>query len=119
MLDETRAKAFAAEWIAAWNSRDLERILSHYTDDFEFSSPFIVQVAGEPSGRLRGKLAVGAYWAKALERIPNLESELSSVLWGVASLVIHYRRHDGRFAAEWFEFSDDGKVSKSSAQYGG
>ena len=26
---------FAAEWIAAWNSHDLERILAHYTDDFE------------------------------------------------------------------------------------
>ena len=24
------------------------------------------QVAGEPSGMLRGKAAVGAYWAKAL-----------------------------------------------------
>ena len=119
MIDESQANAFAAEWIAAWNSRDLERVLSHYADDFEFSSAFIVQIAGEPSGKLRGKAAVLAYWAKALARIPNLEFQLSSVFWGVASLVIHYRRHDGRFAAEWFEFDDDGKVSKSAAHYGG
>src|ERR1700723_3107179 len=28
-----------AEWIAAWNAHDLPRILSHYADDFEMSSP--------------------------------------------------------------------------------
>ncbi len=38
-----RAESFAAEWIAAWNARDLLRVLSHYTDDFEMSSPFIEQ----------------------------------------------------------------------------
>ena len=32
---------FAGEWIAAWNAHDLGRILSHYTEDFEMSSPVI------------------------------------------------------------------------------
>jgi len=39
MLSKAFADHFAAEWIAAWNSHDLERILSHYTDNFEMSSP--------------------------------------------------------------------------------
>jgi ketosteroid isomerase-like protein len=51
MIDKTFAEHFAHEWIAAWNSHDLQRILSHYAEDFEMASPFIVQVAGEPSGR--------------------------------------------------------------------
>jgi ketosteroid isomerase-like protein len=54
------AERFANEWIAAWNSHDLERILEHYEDDFEMSSPIIAALAGESSGKLRGKLAVGA-----------------------------------------------------------
>ena len=29
------ARRFAEEWIAAWNAHDLERILAHYTDDFD------------------------------------------------------------------------------------
>lgn len=119
MPSKTEAEAFAAEWIAAWNSHDLARILSHYAPDFEFASPFIVQVAGEPSGRLRGHEAVGAYWAKALAHLPDLRFELESVLWGMHSLVICYRRFDGRRAAEWFEFGADGKVTRSAAQYGG
>lgn len=118
MLSRTEAEAFATEWIAAWNSHDLARVLSHYAPDFEFSSPFITQLAGEPSGRLRGHDAVGAYWSKALARIPELRFELESVLWGVNSLVSCYRRFDGRKAAEWFELGGDGKVVRSAAQYG-
>ncbi|PPE74928.1 nuclear transport factor 2 family protein [Solimonas fluminis] len=117
MISPEQAETFAAEWIAAWNSHDLARILSHYAEDFEFSSPFIVQIAGEPSGRLRGHAAVGAYWAAALQRIPDLRFERESVLRGMHSLVIFYRRFDGRRSAEWFEFGADGKVIRSAAQY--
>jgi ketosteroid isomerase-like protein len=35
MLTQTTAEAFASEWIEAWNSHDLDRILAHYSDDFE------------------------------------------------------------------------------------
>jgi hypothetical protein len=117
MIDKSFAEHFAAEWIAAWNSRNLDRVLAHYTDDFEFSSPFIVRVVGEPSCTLRGKQAVGAYWAKALAGLPNLVLTLDAVLWGVNTIVLHYHRNDGRVASEWFQFGADGKVNRSSAQY--
>ena len=117
MLDKATAEAFANDWIVSWNSHDLERILHHYAEHFEFSSPFIIQIGQQPSGVLRGKRAVRAYWAKALARIPNLQFRLESVLWGINSLVINYHRHDGRIASEWFEFGSDGKVVKSSAHY--
>ena len=71
-MESGYAEHFAKEWIAAWNSHDLDRILGHYEDDFEMSSPVISSLAGEPSGKLRGKAAVGAYWAKALKEVPNL-----------------------------------------------
>jgi ketosteroid isomerase-like protein len=35
---------FAHEWIGAWNSRDLERILAHYADDVVFRSPMAAKV---------------------------------------------------------------------------
>ena len=116
-FDRSHAEAFAGDWIAAWNNHDLERVLAHYEDDFEFSSPFIVEIAGEPSGRLKGKFAVAAYWAKALARTPELRFELEKVFWGVRTIVIQYRRHDGRIASEWFELGERGKVIRSSAQY--
>ncbi len=67
MLTREFADRFAHEWIEAWNSHDLGRVLSHYHDDFIMSSPRIAAVVGEPSGVLRGKNAIGAYWKRALE----------------------------------------------------
>ena len=32
MLERSWAFEFAEEWIASWNSHDLDRILSHYTE---------------------------------------------------------------------------------------
>ena len=57
MMQQGLAERFAREWVAAWNSHDLERILEHYEDDFEMSSPIIVTLMGEPSGKLKGKTA--------------------------------------------------------------
>jgi ketosteroid isomerase-like protein len=57
-MEKGFAERFAKEWVAAWNSHDLERILAHYEDDFEMSSPIITTLVGEPSGKLRGKMAV-------------------------------------------------------------
>ena len=76
VLSDREADAFVAEWMDAWNSHDLGRILEHYADDVEYSSPFIAQVAepGGPGadGRLVGKAAVGEYFAAALGRYPAL-----------------------------------------------
>ena len=36
-IDADFARAFAANWIAAWNAHDLERILEHYTEDVSFA----------------------------------------------------------------------------------
>jgi hypothetical protein len=116
MLTKDFADTFAREWIEAWNSRDLDRILAHYTDDFEMSSPVIMQVAGEPSGRLRGKDAVGAYWAKALAANPQLHFELITALFGINSIVIYYRGARG-LAAELFEFDENRLVRRSAAHY--
>jgi len=117
VIDEVFAERFAADWIEAWNAHDLARVLSHYTEDFEMSSPYIVEIAGEPSGTLRGKTAVGAYWKKALELVPDLKFELVSVLVGVGSVVLHYKGARGRTVAEIVYFGPDRKVVRSSAHY--
>lgn len=50
MIDTTFAERFVHEWIEAWNSHDLETVLSHYSDDFEMSSPFIIAFSPESGG---------------------------------------------------------------------
>ena len=112
-----QAEAFAEEWISAWNSHDLERILSHYEDDFEMSSPVIIQTMNEPSGRLKGKQRIAEYWAKALDRYPDLVFEKLHVLAGASSVTIIYNGVRG-LSAEVFHFSGAGKVSSAYAHYG-
>lgn len=116
-MDKDFAEHFASDWINSWNAHDLERILSHYSDDFEMSSPVIAQIANEPSGTLRGKAAVGAYWHKALQLIPDLEFELLSILVGVGSITLYYKGARGRLAAEVFHFGPDQKVARAFAHY--
>ena len=116
-MDNSFAEYFASDWIDSWNSHDLQRILSHYADDFEMSSPVIIQLANEPSGTLRGKAAVGAYWAKALQLIPDLHFKLITTLVGVNSATLYYQAAQGRLAAEVFHFTQDQKVIKAFAHY--
>lgn len=116
MIDADFAAHFAADWIAAWNGHDLDRILAHYRDDFEMSSPVIVQIAAEPSGRLKGKAAVGAYWTKALALIPELHFELVTTLLGTDSITLYYKGARG-MAAEVFFFDREHRVVRAHAHY--
>lgn len=116
-IEIDRANAFAREWIEAWNTRDLPRVLSHYTDDFEMSSPFIARVTGEPSGTLVGKSQVAAYWLAALQKLPHLHFELQSVLAGTDSMVVFYKTSFGQTAAEVLFTNQAGKVYRGVAHY--
>lgn len=116
MLSRVFADAFAADWIAAWNSHDLARILAHYSDDFSMSSPYIAQIAGEPSGVLQGKAAVAAYWATALARMPALHFTWEATLVGARSIAIRYQGARGP-AIEVFVFNEAGLVVEAHAHY--
>ena len=111
------AEQFAREWIAAWNAHDLPRVLAHYTDDFEMSSPYIQELMQEPSGKLKGKESIAAYWLRALERRPDLKFELRHVLAGTSSVVVCYLSHSGCKAAEVFFFNDQRLVERAAAHY--
>jgi hypothetical protein len=108
---------FAAEWIAAWNAHDLERILVLYAKDVVFLSPHALSRTG--NGRVEGTAGLRRYWGPAIDAQPNLRFELQSVLTGYECLTILYRNHKGEQAAESFELDADGRVSRSIACYGG
>jgi len=110
------SQEFANEWVEAWNSHDIDKILAHYADDFEMTSPIINVIENEPKGKLIGKTAVRRYWEKALALNPDLHFDIIAVFSGVESVVIHYQGHRG-LSAEVFHFGGDGKVIKSYAYY--
>jgi ketosteroid isomerase-like protein len=117
MISKDWAQHFAKDWVDSWNAHDLDRVLSHYTDDFEMSSPFIAAFSSESSGTLKGKAQIGAYWHTALQRIPDLHFELIQVFVCVNSITLYYKAVLGKFATEVFFFNPDGKVFKALAHY--
>lgn len=117
MLTPDFVQDFTEEWIAAWNDHDVERVLSHYSDDFELSTPYIATIMNIPSGTIKGKEAARTYWRAAIKRVPSLHFELVDVLIGVNSIVIYYDAVFGRKGAELMEFNASGKVHRSIAHY--
>ncbi|MBL0216949.1 MAG: nuclear transport factor 2 family protein [Myxococcales bacterium] len=113
------ARRLAAEWVAAWNSHDLERILEHYAEDFEMRSPLIAERGFSASGALKGKAAIRPYWAAGLAASPPIRFELLDVYAGVNTVVIHYRSVGRKLVTEILELDDEGQqVVRGSACYG-
>jgi ketosteroid isomerase-like protein len=117
MLEQNWALKFAEEWIASWNSHDLEKILSHYTEDFQMSSPLIVQRLGRKDGVLKGKPAVAEYWKEAMAQGPPLRFEVRDVLVGIDQLTIYYHSVGRKVVAETLTFNSAQKVIAGSAQW--
>jgi len=118
MITKEFSHHFAQHWIDAWNSHKMDQILSHYTDDFEMSSPYIVTLMNEASGTLKGKEKISDYWTIALTRFPDLEFRLREVFHSTDSIILYYHSvHRGTDSAEYFLFNEDGKVVKSAGHY--
>ena len=67
--------------------------------------------------RLRGKTAIGAYWAKArFNPYRTLDFELLTALAGLNSITVYYSGHRG-LAAEVLHFGPSGKVREAFAHY--
>jgi hypothetical protein len=114
-MTEDEAEAFAAEWFDAWNARDLDRVMGHWADDAEFSSPFAAQLVGQ--GTVRGTAALRAYWEKGLAANPDLHFERRGVLIGHDSIVLSYINHRGQECAEVIVIGSDGLARRGLAHY--
>lgn len=115
-MDAEFALKFAEEWQAAWNSHDIERILTHYSDDVVFQSPYVVHRLQEPTGEVRGKDALRAYWESGLQQQPTLEFTVDDVRLSVDTLVINYRNERGHTVSEVLRFSGE-RVSWGCGAY--
>ena len=118
MISKTFAQKFAEDWVDSWNAHDLDRILSHYADDFEIASPLALKRFPESKGVLKGKAAISKYWGLGLQLNPNLTFEIIEVLVGVNSLSIYYRSITAeKNVMELFIFGAEGKVVKTIVCY--
>jgi predicted ester cyclase len=119
MITEIEAQQFAQNWIRAWNSHNLEAILSLYAADVSLNSPTAAKLLNNESGTVNGKPALANYFARGLSAYPDLKFELLDVMWGVSSVVLYYVNQKGTKTGEFMEFDAHRKVIRVVANYNG
>jgi len=115
--DAGRLAALGREWVAAWNSRDLERVLALYTEDSEMTSDRIPALGFDATGTLRGKQNLRAYWGKALTLVPNLHFTLIDTYVSPDSVVVFTRTSGMRKICEYLRLDAAGKIRQGSANH--
>src|SRR5215208_240494 len=120
-MNRIEAHEFAANWISAWNRRDVDAVLEHYIDDATFVSPKAVGFVGKPV--VHGKKALSEYWKVASRKIEVIEFKLDHIVWDSYSneLVIFYEANVNGVcsrACEMMKFESTGRQVSGEAMYG-
>ncbi len=116
-MTKEEAWKLANHWVAAWNSHNLDLILSHYEDAIELTSPVAAGLSASPDGKVIGRQSLRAYFQRGLEAYPELHFRLEDVLWGLNSVVLYYTNQKGTRTAEFMELAPTGKVTRVVANY--
>jgi len=127
-LDAPPLVALARTWLAAFNERDLDRLLALYHDDAQHYSPKLKARRPETGGLVRGKAALRDWWADCFARLPGLHYAARSITTspsdataGAGHLVLEYERtvpgEPPLSVAEAFEVRD-ARIRESRVYHG-
>ncbi len=116
-MKENNFSAFVEQWIADWNSRNIDKILSHYSEDIEITTPMINMSGIGKDGKLKGKANVEKYWSEALKKFPDLKFEFIDFTVGVDCVTVFYKSVMDMVAMETMWFDSEGKVIRMNACY--
>ena len=113
------SKAFAERWISEWNRKDVEAMLSHFSEAVIFTSSRAKAILGSP--RVEGKSRLREYWTKAIDRIQTIRFTLDYAISDDHRMGIVYTAEiDGRRvrSVEFLVFGDDGLIREGEAMHG-
>ena len=92
--------------------------MPHYVDDFEMSSPLMIERELQSSGILRGKNAIHGCWTIGFTANPPIKFELVDVYVGNNEICSLYSDVGRRQVVEMLTFNDDLHVIRSAALHG-
>jgi ketosteroid isomerase-like protein len=120
-MTREEANTFAIDWAAAWNARDIERVLRSFDEDVAFTSPTALAVVG--TATVRGKAALRAYWNAAMARVGTLTFTIDRVVWDAVTrelAIIYVSDIDGRAkrVSENLTFGENGLVVSAEVLHG-
>lgn len=119
MMANVEALTFADRWISNWNRKDVEGVLSHFSETVVFTSSRAKAVLG--TARVEGKSRLREYWTTAISRIQTIHFTLDSVIRdGDRIAIVYIAEIDGKRlrAVEFLAFGEDGLVREGEAMYG-
>jgi limonene-1,2-epoxide hydrolase len=83
----------AHAWLDAFNARDVDRLVSLYSETATHTSPKIRVLHPETAGCLVGKAALSQWWKAANARLPGLRYELVALTADDSRVFMEYLRH--------------------------
>jgi ketosteroid isomerase-like protein len=85
-------QAIAFKWFDAFNSHNLEQLLSLYDDEAEHFSPKLKIRKPETNGLVSGKQALREWWQDAFDRLPTLHYKVTSLTANSDRVFMEYIR---------------------------
>ena len=119
MRTQPDSRAFAEGWVSEWNRKDVEAVLTHFSDDVVFTTPRAKAIVG--SCRVEGKTNLREYWIRAISRVQTIHFALDHVIGdGDRMGIVYVAEIDGRRmrAVEFLKFGDDGLIHVGEAMHG-
>jgi hypothetical protein len=113
------SNAFAQTWISDWNRKDVEAVLSHFSEDVIFTSSRAKAVLGSP--KVEGKSRLREYWTKAIDRIQTIRFTLDYVISNEERMgIVYIAEINGRRmrSVEFLVFGENGLIREGEAMHG-
>jgi predicted SnoaL-like aldol condensation-catalyzing enzyme len=113
--------SIAHAWFEAFNSHNLEKLLSLYDDHAEHFSPKLKIRHPETNGLVIGKEAMKNWWQDAFNRLPTLNYKVTSLTANSDRVFMEYIRtvenEEDMLVAEVLEIKD-GNIVASRVYHG-
>jgi hypothetical protein len=113
----SQLSSIAHQWFDAFNTHDLEALLSLYHNDAQHYSPKLKVRLPETNGLIKGKSALREWWKDAFNRLPTLHYELVRLTPHENRIFMEYIRHvqgeEDLFVGEMLEV-ENGLIIRST-----
>ncbi len=117
----TLNETIAQQWFAAFNTHQLEALLSLYDNDAAHFSPKLKLRQPETGGLIKGKNALRTWWQDAFDRLPGLHYRVTSLTANEERVFMEYLREvpgeEVLSVAEVLEIKE-GKIIASRVYHG-
>lgn len=111
----------ATNWFEAFNTQDLEKLLSLYHQEAKHYSPKLKTRKPETNGLVTGKEALRAWWKDAFLRLPSLHYQVTNLTANETRVFMEYIRkvenEEDMMVAELLEI-ENGLIVSSKVYHG-